>query len=649
MTRAASAVHSPRPNSRRLGQVAGACLIACAGMAAAQYFAGYFLLWSFGLPPRTATPLTVARYIHFYGDNPEVRRRAIICSTLGAGLVGIGVVVAMRPKPRPLHGEARLATRREIARAGLFSDHGIILGEYGRRYLVLPGQQGVAVAAPPRSGKGVGIVIPNLLHWPGSVVCIDVKKENWAITAGYRSSRGHEVHLYDPLAADGRTACSNSFSYVPNTPEGRIDGVQKIADRLFPEIPGIDPFWIASARSLFVGISLYLIETPSLPKTVGEVRRQGMASGDEGFARHWKRIVEGRQSGRHPLSPECVRALYDVIDLAPVTASSIRKTFTSRLDLWAHPLLDRATSSDSFDLRDLRKRPISIYVGVNPDDLGRLRPLLSLFFQQAIGLQTMQLPEHNPELRYPVLMLLDEFAALGRIPIMGEAISYLPGYNVRVLLVVQSPAQLREVYGPHVSETMLKSLAARVFFAPKDYSDAKEISDELGTMTVKARSLTRPRFARFGGNAFERGGNITVSEQRRPLLLPQEVKELGTDTELILYEGLRPIRAKKIRYYHDKRFRDRMLPPPCQASAPTMRVTEPEPVSRVADAASDMRALSGVHPASVEDIEHWESLTLEDFVENFEFESTHVPDDRPPNDTELQAMADEFLAALQRA
>ena len=108
----------------------------------------------------------------------------------------------------------------------------------------------------------------------------------------------------------------------------------------------------------------------------------------------------GRAANSH-FSAECVRALYDVIDLAPVTASSVRKTFTSRLDLWANPLLDAATSGDDFDLRDLRKKPMSIYVCVNPDDLHRLRPVLSLFFQQTIGLQTTELPEHNPKLEVP--------------------------------------------------------------------------------------------------------------------------------------------------------------------------------------------------------------------------------------------------------
>jgi type IV secretion system protein VirD4 len=579
-----------------------------------------------------------------------MRERVIGCSGVALLLIGGCATVALRPRPRTLHGEARFAKRREVTRAGLFGNMGVILGEYGHRYLMLDGQQGFSLAAPPRSGKGVGIVIPNLLNWPDSVIVTDIKKENWTITAGYRRAAGQEVHLFDPLARDGRTARWNPFSYVPADLEGRIDGVQKIADMLYPESPGVDPFWVASARSLFVGISLYLFETPSRPATIGEVRRQGMAGDNEGFAAHWKRLVEGRQRGRFPLSPECVRALYDVIDLAPVTASSIRKTFTSRLDLWANPILDRATSGDDFDLGALRSRRMSIYVGVNPDDLHRLRPVLSLFFQQALGLQTQKLPEHHPSLRYQLLMLMDECTALGRIPILAEAISYLPGYNVRVGLILQTPAQLREVYGPHNAETMLKSLGARVAFAPKDFSDAKELSDELGFTTARSRSVSRPCFASWGAKGASRGGNVTVSEQRRALLLPQEVKELGTDAALIFCEGVRPIRAKKIRYFQDRRFRTRLFPPPQQPVAMKVSVREAGPASEACvsmageTAAEDSLTL---REGTAEDVARLDSLQLKDFAADFSLVQT--PTDRSPTDGELHKAVDQFLTVLSSA
>jgi type IV secretion system protein VirD4 len=647
---------------RRCAMVAA---LTAVGAIAAQYLAGYFFLWSLHADPRRATPVTILQYWLYYGHIPFIRHRAILCSAAGLSLVTALAAVLVIPKRRALHGEARFARKPEIARAGLFANEGLILGKMGSRYLMLPGQQSVILAAPPRSGKDVGVVVPNGLNWPGSLVQVDIKRENWTITAGFRGSRGQACFRFEPLAANGDTARWNCLSYVSQSPDRRINDIQRIADILYAETPGTDPFWVASARSLFLGICLYLFETQRFPKTIGEVRRQGMASDDEGFGAHWKRIVQGRQSGKFPLSAECVRALYDVIDLAPVTASSVRKTFTSRLDLWANPLLDAATSGDDFDLRALRKKPMSIYVCVNPDDLHRLRPVLSLFFQQTIGLQTTELPEHNPHLKHQVLMLLNEFTALGKIPIVSESMSYLPGYNVRVLLVIQAPSQLRDVYGPYAAETMLKSVAAKIVFAPKDYPDAKEISDELGFTTVRVRSHSRPSFMALNRQS-GRSGSTTFSEQPRALLLPQEVKEIGNDSALIFYEGLKPIRCKKIRYYADRRFRARLLPPPRNATPVPRKSTPVAPhaptttaASASAPAPADTESLTAqpsvaitspmtiaMHVAGVKDIEHLDSLKLEDFsapLQNLNFE--HAGE--RPTESELDADVNHFIDAIR--
>jgi len=649
---------SDKRPERRWMKVALACV---AGLVLADTLAGALFLWSMHANPREVTPLTLSRYGYYYGDRAEVRRRLWGSSAIALSVIFLSAGAGFLPRRRPLHGDARFASQSEIAAAGLLGAEGIILGKRGRRCLMLAGQQGVALAAPPRAGKGTGVVVPNALNWPGSLVCVDIKRENWTITAGYRASCGQACYLFDPFAEDGRTARWNPFSYVSPDPVRRLNDLQRIAEMLYPDPPNVDPFWTASARSLFLGIALYLFETPSLPATIGEVLRQGMASDDEGFGQHWKRLIEGRNSGSRPLSTQCVRALYDVIDLAPVTASSIRKTFTSRLDLWLNPILDAATAESDFDLRALRKKPMSIYVGVNPDDLHRLRPVLNLFFQQAIGLQTRELPERDPALRYQVMMLLDEFTALGRIPIIAEAISYLPGYNVRVVLVIQTPAQLREVYGIHNAETMLKSLAARIVFAPKDYADAREISDELGFTTVPVRTVSKPL-----GTTFDRRGSRSksqsVSLQRRALLLPQEVKELGTEEAIVFYEGLRPIRCRKIRYFSDKRFRKRLLPPPPVPLPPEsaravvshpVRESQGKPAKepRTDECAAmpepPRKEEEVVRDGSVEDIERIESLTLEDFATDFS--KLPIPDKEGPlSDGEIRNAADAFLTTLER-
>ena len=658
MPPSASIAASRRPASA--GWVAGACKAAGAvivALAAALYLSGFFFLWSMHLDPRAASPLTVLRFAYYYGSWPRVHGALVRACVGGAGAVLLSGLVLLLPRRRPLHGEARFATRREIAGAGLLGERGIILGRLGRRCLMLAGQQGVVLAAPPRAGKGVGVVIPNLLNWPDSVICVDIKRENWTLSSGFRARSGQACFLFDPFAEDGRTARWNPFFYVSSDALKRVNDLQRIAEMLYPDPPNGDPFWTASARSLFLGIALYLFETPSKRKTIGEVLRQGMASDDEGFGHHWKRVIEGRGKGTHPLSAQCVRSLYDVIDLAPVTASSIRKTFTSRLDLWLNPILDAATAGNDFDLRDLRRRPTSIYVAVNPDDLHRLRPVLSLFFQQAIGLQTRVLPELDPTLQHQVLMMLDEFAALGRIPIIAESVSYLPGYNVRVVLVIHTPAQLREVYGANAAETMLKSLAARIVFAPKDFPDAREISDELGVTTVKARTVSRPMLD-FGDAKGRRSRSVSVSEQRRPLLLPQEIKALGTGNALIFYEGLWPIRCRKIRYFEDARFRARLLPAPLVPPAPTETPAPVAPsaegsIEPAAEHASGGEVRQARKPASreatMEDIDRLDALTLEDFEAPLgEIELPEKADGERLTAEEMSAAVEQFLQTLQR-
>lgn len=655
-----AATWQPHYKSSAIGRLATAVGVAAAAVVLSQYLAAHLFLWSIGADPRSATPLTIARYAYYFGDRADVSVRLKIASAAGVAVLLLVALPIALPRRRALHGDARFANRREIARAGLFSETGFYLGRLGRRDLILGGQQGVLLSAPPRSDKGTAIVIPNLLTWPGSVVCLDLKLENWTITAGYRQRCGQAVFLFDPLNEAGDTAAWNCLSYVAQDPNLRINDVQNIAAIIYPDIPGTDPFWSAGARSLFLGITLYVLETPSLPPTLGEVLRQGMASDSEGFSHHWKRLIEGRKVGRFPLSGPCVRALSDVIDLAPVTASSIRKTFTSRLDLLANPLLDRATSRNDFDLRELRRRPMSIYIGIRPADLHRLKPLLNLFIEQAIGLQTKTLPEHDPSLKHQVAMILDEAPAIGRIPILAESIAYLPGFNVRILLVVQALSQLRDVYGAQTAETMMKSLAVRIAYAPKDFGEANELSQEMGNTTVRVKTVSKPLASLF--DRHRRSRSVNISEQKRPLLLPQEIKELGRDKEILIYEGLRPILATKNRYFQDRRLRTRLFPPPTHASphpgpatgtgpvdgtaGSTLGEFSIEPASRPSEPAQLRKPRT--RQATIADLERIDSLTLDDFA--VDWSRVEIPDkpaDERLTSEELHRAVESFLATIR--
>jgi type IV secretion system protein VirD4 len=336
-----------------------------------------------------------------------------------------------------------------------------------------------------------------------------------------------------------------------------------------------------------------------------------------------------------------------VIDLAPTTASSIRKTFTSRLDLWLNPMIDAATSANEFDLRDLRKRPISIYVQINPDNIARLQPLLNLFFQQAIGLQTRELPENNPALRHQLLLMLDEFPALGRIPVIAESTAFLPGYNVRTVVIVQSNSQLIEKYGVEGAKSIRKMLAARIVFPPKEFEDAEAVSRELGTYTVRQKNISRPMWGGAG-----KSPTVSISEQPRRLLLPQEVKELGANRMILFYEGLRPVLARRVYYFRDRYFARRELPPPEVPKLELANAVGLRPAansSSVNSGTSRHGARAGSHISSQEapemqvDQVRLAELDLADF--SLDFDDVEIPQG-PMTDEEVKAAADSFISKL---
>lgn len=445
----------------------------------------------------------------------------------------------------------------------------IVVGIWRGRYLRFAGQQFVLLAAPARSGKGVSIVIPNLLSYPDSVVVLDIKRENYAITAGFRRAHGQEVYLFDPFAEDGRTHRFNPLSAIS---DGlfRVGDILAIGYALYPQ-GGHDDFWKDQARNLFLGIVLLLSEwrdarrtgrgesIPDYPVTMGEVLRQSSGHGMPVKAYLQRALVQHRAL----LSGACVDALNRFLSNDDKVLASILATFHAPLTIWANPIVDAATSANDFDLRDVRRRRMSVYIGITPDHLSEAALLVNLVFSQLVNLNTKQLPEADPTLRFQCLLLLDEMTAIGKIHIIARAVAYMAGYNLRLLSVVQSIAQLESVYGRADARTFLTNHAMQILYAPREQKDANDYSEMLGTFTDHSRSINRPS-AMFGGRG---GSSESVSEQRRPLLLPQELKELGREKEIIVLENTKPILADRICYWRDPVFASRVSTAP---SVPAM-------------------------------------------------------------------------------
>lgn len=502
--------------------------------------------------------------LHYGPSHPTVGTPLKISGGIATALPLLMILAALlrggRLPPHGLHGTTRWATLREAMKAGLYGAfRGLYVARDARgRYLRFSGPEHVACYAPTRSGKGVGLVIPNCMLWDGTLICLDVKKENWAATAGIRAEAGQKVFLFDPLAPDGRTARYNPFTYVRRGTIDAFDDIQRIAQMVFPHAAGDQQFWTDAARSAFVGAAAFLAETPEMPLTFGEVLR--LLSSSDGPRVMNEHITARRLAGR-PYTEATVKALEDYLKGSADLVNSIRKTVTARLSLWFNPRIDAATSESDFDLRELRHSLHAIYLGVTPDNIARLRPLLALFFQQFVDLAVRVLPQHDPSAKHGVLLLLDEFPLLGPMPMLADAFAYLAGYDIRMMLVMQSKAQLRDrdLYGPDKATAILENCGLEVVFGTKDLKLSEELSARLGYDTVEGASRSGPRFWR----ALRRDRlNLTQTDQRRALLLPQEVTRLGPTEVILLRPGTYPVRAWRIRYYEEKLFASLRRQPP---------------------------------------------------------------------------------------
>ena len=534
------------------------------------YFSGWLatlLLGQYHVKPQWDTWWRYWHAINLPHTAPSAALKVKIAGGLGFGLpailwLALAYLLMRGQKISSLHGNARFATAGDLKKAGLLgaAPNGIVVGKWGNQLIRLAGQQFVILAAPTRSGKGVGVVIPNLLEYQESVVVLDIKQENFDLTSGWRQSQGQEIYLFNPFAEDRRTHRWNPLSYVSQDPDFRISDIQGIAAMLYPAVDDKQKFWISHARNAFTAFALYLFESAdhrrsqalassvAASPTLGAIYRLSTGEGGD-----LKEYLQGL--AQQPfLSPNARAAFANLLSQEKETFASIIGSFKEPLNAWLNPVLDAATSGDDFDLSAVRKKKMTIYLGIQPGKLAESRLIVNLFFSQLIDVNTRELPQNNPALKHQCLLLMDEFTSIGRVDILAQAVAYMAGYNLRLLPIIQSMAQLDAVYGRELARTLITNHALQILYAPREQQDANDYSEMLGYTTVRKESRTRSQ---------GKGREISRSEheERRALMLPQELKALGADKEVFLYEGIpHPVKCDKIRYYQDKRFTKRIMP-----------------------------------------------------------------------------------------
>ncbi|WP_375330108.1 type IV secretory system conjugative DNA transfer family protein [Candidatus Tisiphia endosymbiont of Nemotelus uliginosus] len=460
-------------------------------------------------------------------------------------------------QPEKVYGDASWATEDDISRANLRAKHGMLLGTNSGGYFVADGFQHALLFAPTGSGKGVGFVIPNLLFWEHSMIVHDIKLENHGITSGWRQKQGQRVFVWEPSNPDGITHCYNPIDWVSTKPGQMVDDVQKISNLIMPE----KDFWNNEARSLFLGVVLYLIADPTKTKSFGEVVRT-MRSDDVVY--NLAVVLDTLGKVIHPVAYMNIAAF---LQKADKERSGVISTMNSSLELWANPLIDAATASSDFNILEFKKIKTTVYVGLTPDNIQRLQKLMQVFYQQATEFLSRKMPDLKED-PYGVMFLLDEFPTLGKMETFKAGIAFFRGYRVRLFLIIQDTQQLKGTYEDAGMNSFLSNSTYRITFAANNYETANLISQLVGNKTVEQRSYSKPIF--FDLNISTRTQN--VSQVSRALLLPQEVIQLPKDEQIVLIESFPPIKSLKIKYYEDKFFTNRLLPP---TFVPTQKPYDP--------------------------------------------------------------------------
>jgi len=557
-----------------------ATLLLLAALVGGLCFANWLTLWLLELKDASLVWNTWWQYFQVK-NLPQFAPFA--SKILLSGTVGFGaplltwlllLIPLFRRREQSLHGDASFAELHELKKAGLLAQtpQSILIGKFRGRQLWLGGAQHVIAIAPTRSGKTTSLAIPVLLTYEHSVVVLDLKGELRKATSGHRLAMAQRIFVWAPYDGEGRTHRFNPLTLLDGMDPGkRLGEIQTMAAILYPDEAGKDPFWTSQSRAAFSAFASYMFESwdealrrqkpyvafehlpqantsenfPSLERVLR------LSSGCDGKStKEMLDDIVGNTVGTY-ISPQTRAAFSNLVALAEQTFSSVIATMQAPLQQFLSPVLAAATNATDFDVTSFRKQPTTLYVDIPTNKLDESGKLLNIFFSSVIGNNLDKQLGEEPDLKYQMLMMMDEFTAMGRVDVWSKRISISASYGVRDLCIVQSRAQLRSVYGDNDAQNFITNHGAQVVFTPREQSDANEYSEMLGYKTLRRKQESRSHGSGGGQTS------ISYTEERRALFLPQEIKELPADDELIFYEGCKPIRAQKNWFFKDKIFKQR--------------------------------------------------------------------------------------------
>ncbi|MGA0564768.1 type IV secretory system conjugative DNA transfer family protein [Ancylobacter sp. VNQ12] len=507
---------------------------------------------------------------HFYERvlYAPTRVEALIRGGYAAGSVfalGVaGVIFGLVNRRQMPYGAARFGSLMEAAKQGLTSRRGIVLGTLGGATIRSDEPAHILVVGPSRSGKGTGFVLPNGYLWQGSAVFFDPKRENFDALANHRATLGNKVFIFSPGSPD--THRYNPLDFVRRDERMATDCLV-VASFVIPE--KADDTWAGAGRLLLSALIGYVLASPLTTGAQHMRTVARMTTTGKDISTVLRAIVK---TERPHLPTWVVDSFNQYIALEPETRNSAVFNVNMAMSLWNNGLISAATETSDFDIRELRRQPMTIFIGCTIAELSIFRPLIRILFQQIHDLLMDRIP--GPDEPHQVLLMLDEFYHVGRMDSLISKITISAGYGFRMAIIMQDIAQLDELYGRSTRITTVSGSQIKLFIQINDLDTSEFVSEMLGETTqVYKTPVMRPGQGIFAPRVW------APHYTPRPLRSPLELREMSARLSILMVKNSPSFELTKIRHYLDKPYRPlfeaaKGSPPPL----PQLRAWQDEPL-----------------------------------------------------------------------
>lgn len=435
---------------------------------------------------------------------------------------------------------------------------GLVLGYRNDRGIGNIDDRHVLTVVGTRGGKGVSLIVPNLLTYDGSVIAVDPKGELAAITAGARRQKGQKVVILDPFdtSRTGATGCFNPLDMLDVTSETVIDDAGLIADAL---IIGSErePHFTDTARILVKTLILFTLTLPKEDRNLITVFR--LLSGADKRIQDIAERSEGRIKGsaalfallgtcRDPFDGVVAGMGENFSQMADRELSGVLSTARTQLEFLGSKSMSRVLQSGDFSLSDLKTSKATLYLCLPAMNMGTHARWLRVILNLAL----VAFERARVKTDIPVLMVLDEFPVLGNMKAIETAAGLMAGFGVKLWIVVQDMGQLSRLY-KESWETFIGNAGVMTFYSNLDKRTLDYLSDKLGQTAVLVEQSNDTTLSQRHAGSTGRREELRVQR----LAAPNELEKLlNRDTRrvLVIVAGQSPVILKRMLYYADKPF-----------------------------------------------------------------------------------------------